>query len=283
MMRHTRRAPSGDGGGDLRHPGWDTINDLADGRLDAAREDMVRAHLGRCASCRATIDELQRLRAMAAALPPSLELPDGLWDDVAASIAGAGQAAGPRGAIGPTTADDASRRSAPPSVLPDSYSGAAATITASVGGARAGRRLPVGWLAAAAVVLMALSSGLTALYLRRDGDAAVRVARDAGGARRDPGGAATAALPAALGATESAYLANVAELEALLEAQRGALAPSTIAVVETALATIDEAIAEARAALLADPANQELAERLGANYRQKVELLRRAAEFPHAL
>jgi hypothetical protein len=90
-------------------------------------------------------------------------------------------------------------------------------------------------------------------------------------------------LPASFSATESAYLANVAELEALLDSERAALAPATVAVVEAALATIDAAIAEARTALLADPANHELAERLGANYRQKVELLRRAAEFPRSL
>jgi hypothetical protein len=145
---------------------------------------------------------------------------------------------------------------------------------------RAPRYAP-GWLAAAALVLMALSSGLTALYLQRPGDGArvaVRADASMSAAADDP-----AVLPASFSATESAYLANVAELEALLDSERAALAPATVAVVEAALATIDAAIAEARTALLADPANHELAERLGANYRQKVELLRRAAEFPRSL
>ena len=87
-----------------------------------------------------------------------------------------------------------------------------------------------------------------------------------------------AALPASFAATEAAYLDDLAELHAAFVAQRHALAPATITVVERSLAAIDAAIAEARAALVADPANQALAELLSTTYRQKVELLRRAAE-----
>lgn len=92
-----------------------------------------------------------------------------------------------------------------------------------------------------------------------------------------PGG--TPALPASFAATESAILVDLAALHAAFVAQRATLAPSTVAVVERSLATIDAAIAEARAALVADPANQSLAELLSTTYQHKVELLRRATEY----
>lgn len=144
----------------------------------------------------------------------------------------------------------------------------------------AARRLSPRWLAAAALVLMAASSAATALYLRRArGDLPSAVAEQPVAA---PGALPVGPLPASFVATEGAYLASVAEVEALLGAQRAALAPATIEAVERALATIDTAIAEARAALFADPANESIAGRLELSYRQKLDLLRRAAELPPA-
>jgi len=125
-------------------------------------------------------------------------------------------------------------------------------------------------LAAAAAVLVLASSGLTALVMQRGGtDSRVAV--------RTPG--RTAMLPVAWQAAGRGYLASVDELYAMLEEQRGALAPATVASVERTLATIDMAIAEARSALLDDPANAALADLLASNYRHKVELLRRATQL----
>jgi hypothetical protein len=61
------------------------------------------------------------------------------------------------------------------------------------------------------------------------------------------------------------------------------LSPATVRVVERSLATIDTAIAEARAALASDPANRSLVEILSANYERKVELLQRATELSSSL
>jgi anti-sigma-K factor RskA len=79
---------------------------------------------------------------------------------------------------------------------------------------------------------------------------------------------------------DQAYVATVDELRRALDLQRGALAPTTIRVVERSLATIDSAIAEARSALAADPANQALVQILSAHYERKVDLLQRATELP---
>jgi hypothetical protein len=71
------------------------------------------------------------------------------------------------------------------------------------------------------------------------------------------------------------YDVAIAELESALQSQRGRLDPNTVQVVERNLATIDKAIAEARSALAADPANRYLNAHLASSMRRKVDLLRR--------
>lgn len=134
---------------------------------------------------------------------------------------------------------------------------------------------PAWLLAAAAVVLIAITSGVTAWLMRSADSARTATAR--------PAADAVAGLPAAFIAAEEGYAADVAELRALFEGARPSLAPETVRVVEQSLATIDDALVEALSALLADPGNVELVGLIGATYRQKIELLRRAAELPHSL
>lgn len=120
------------------------------------------------------------------------------------------------------------------------------------------------WMVAAAVALVTLSSATTAWFLRRvPGD----------------GAPAVASIPAGWEVTEASYVASTADLARQLDAQRERLDPATVATVERALATIDAAIGEARAALARDPANAALTDLLASNYRQKVELLRRATQL----
>lgn len=125
-------------------------------------------------------------------------------------------------------------------------------------------------LAVAAVALVLASAGLTALVMQQARMGTVEAVSAA---------ARPTMLPVAWQSAERGYIASVDELYALLEEQRGTLAPSTIASVERSLATIDMAIAEARGALLDDPANTALGDLLASNYRQKVELLRRATQL----
>lgn len=127
--------------------------------------------------------------------------------------------------------------------------------------------------AAAAILLAVGSSTLTVVALRsRDGGGA-----SGAGAARPPTGTAT---PAAVRAVDDSYAGVVEELTTTLRAQRGSLAPTTIATLERTLRIIDEAIAEARTALAADPGNAALLDVLSANYEQKIQLLRRASELP---
>jgi hypothetical protein len=92
-------------------------------------------------------------------------------------------------------------------------------------------------------------------------------------------GSLPVSVPAALVAVERQYEPSIAELRFTLEQQSRALAPATVRILERSLAVIDTAIAEARAALAADPGNQEIAAILAAQYRNKVNLLQRATKL----
>jgi hypothetical protein len=131
-----------------------------------------------------------------------------------------------------------------------------------------------GWtLAAAALVLVAVSSAVTALLMRHSARPAPVVAQS----QPFP-----VVLPAQLRAVEASYDITARELAATLAQRRAALSPATIAKIETSLRVIDRAIAEARQALAEDPANRTLVDLFSSNYERKLELLRRAAELNSA-
>ncbi|MEP6691060.1 MAG: zf-HC2 domain-containing protein [Gemmatimonadaceae bacterium] len=134
--------------------------------------------------------------------------------------------------------------------------------------ARPARRWNIGWMQiAAAVLLMALSSAATVAMLRHRpaGDVLPATPRRA--------------VAAQVRLVDAQYLPVANDLAALLASHRAELAPSTIATVERSLRVIDEAIAEARAALASDPNNPDLVDLLSAGYRQKIDLLRRTTQL----
>ena len=129
---------------------------------------------------------------------------------------------------------------------------------------------------AAAVLLVAvLSSGATFLYVTRDGRGTPST-RSAATRAESP---ETPASLAAFTIEENNYMRTASILRELLDSQKDALAPETVAQLNASLRTIDEAILEARNALARDPANKMLVEMLSASYRQKVDLLRRTTEM----
>jgi anti-sigma factor RsiW len=127
-------------------------------------------------------------------------------------------------------------------------------------------------LAAAALVLMALSGG--AAWMLRPATpvptAPVTVA----------GGAGPAVLRASGAPLEPVSYDNaIRELQQVLRDHGGQLDSSTVRVLTENLALIDRAIAQARAALEADPNDEYLSEHLAETMRRKLELLRRAASL----
>jgi len=134
-------------------------------------------------------------------------------------------------------------------------------------------------LAAAAVLLVALSAGVTALLLRRPSES--RTSPDVVATRN--AGSAPPPRFAAARRVAADYETTIRQLRETLDERRAQLDPGTVAKVEASLRVIDSAIAEARGALAADPANLTLVDLLAASYERKLELLRRASELSSSI
>ena len=132
------------------------------------------------------------------------------------------------------------------------------------------RRRPMMIGAAAAILVAVLSSTVTAIYLNSRQPSGVTTVRAVD---------TTPATLAVFTIEENNYLRTAAALQDVLDQQESVLAPETVAQLKASLRTIDEAILEARNALARDPSNKLLVEMLSANYKQKVDLLRRSTEM----
>lgn len=196
-----------------------------DGTLDPAAADDMDRHLATCEGCRAATAEMRAVLEAAASLPTSIAPPRNLWPEIAARLDGPAPTLGVRRMPW--------RRWAP--------------------------------LAAAAVLLIAVTATLTYQFTRRPVAVAAR-----------PG--LSVVQPAGFSADHD-FVAAAEDLERVLREERGRLSPETVAVIEQNLAVIDTAIAEARAALAADPANADLRALLWGAHRQKLDLLDRATRL----
>jgi anti-sigma factor RsiW len=215
------------------------IDDYATGDLDPDASEAVRSHLSECAICTAEFEGLSQVLSSAAQLPRSIDPPVEAWSNIKSRILGEENAR----AVYRTDAR------------------------------RLFRVHPVATAVAAAALIAIVSSGATFAYMAtRDGNARdARVAQSG-----DPAAPATLA---AFTVEENNYLRTASTLQDILDRQENVLAPETVAQLKASLRTIDEAILEARGALARDPANKLLIEMLSANYRQKVDLLRRSTEM----
>jgi anti-sigma-K factor RskA len=211
------------------------LDDYVTGELTEDARAPVAEHIAGCEVCSAEVESLKRILARAADLPRSVEPPAEAWSSIKRTIERDAQALTPR----------------------RSFAGYNWTPWA---------------MAAAALLVAAISSGGTFLYLARDGGETT-----AHSSVTAPG--ETPANLVAFTLEENNYLRTASMLQDLLERQQGALAPETIAQLRASLRTIDEAILEARNALARDPANKLLVEMVSASYRQKVDLLRRTTEM----
>lgn len=220
------------------HLSWETVNDLVDDVLSPAEYARVELHLHECASCATAVAELRATVSDVHGLSRSVPPPDDLWSDVRATIEAGKVAHLPTGTV---------------------------------------IRQPLGWwvtpgrLAAAAVLLVAVTAALTGIALSTRQAPQVAV-----------GAQAAITVSASWQASERAFQASVLELRSEMETLHDQLSPGTLAKVERALATIDLAIAEGREALLRDPANAALSELVASNYRQKIALLRRMTQLASA-
>jgi anti-sigma factor RsiW len=216
------------------------LDDYVTGELTEDARGPVADHIAACEICAAEVESLNKILARAAELPKSIEPPTEAWSHVRAAI----------------ERDKAAVNAHDPSFARGFWQ---RSYT----------------LAAAAILLVVLSSAGTALYMSSR-DAGVSPSRSAANTANS---GATASSLTAFTIEENNYLRNVAVLQDLLDQQEALLAPETVAQLKASLRTIDEAILEARTALARDPANKLLIEMLTSTYRQKMDLMRRTAEM----
>src|SRR5262245_4848585 len=265
--------PSGVAG---EHEMWsDRLSAYLDGELKKAERERLEAHVAECAACAVALAELREVMTRARSLvdtPPATDL----WPLIEAQLT-------PRGAAASVPAAAKER----------------GKVLAGPG--RWGRRFELGLpqLAAAAVLLVVLSAGVMWMVLRGgalpagNGVPPAPVARNTDDAPRPfpsprppaPAAPARDMMPAEFASTDLSnprYDAAVAELEQALAEGKGKLDPRTLAVVQHNLEIIDNAIADARRAVAADPGNTWLRSHLAAAMKKKVELLRSATMLASA-
>lgn len=222
------------------HLNWETLNDVADSQLSGPEQTAAMAHLADCGACVAQLNALRALQNAATSAPDSMEPPPEVWADIQHVINAGKTVAFPR------------------------------TVTPA-GAAQWSRRQ----LAAAALVLITVSSTVTAVVMRQPN--ASHTIGDAGPVTVAP--MVNTATASEIILLEEEYLATAASLRDALNNERSALSPTTIATVERSLKIIDDAIAEAREALVADPANTALREMLRRSHQQKIDFLRRTTSL----
>lgn len=220
----------------------DRLSEYLDGELDANERAEVAAHLAVCDDCARTLAELREVLAAARTLPLREPATD-LWPQIAASIGAAPQDA--------------------PRVL---------DLT-QVRRTRAVRRLSftLPQLAVAALGLIAVSA--TSVWLlvgSGSGGADAPLAADA------PVAVQRAPVLTASDRVEADMDLAVGDLERVLQEGRSQLDPQTIRTIEANLRLVDQAIAEARAAVEKDPNSEYLNTYLAESMRRKLSLLRQS-------
>ena len=215
-----------------------SIHDLADGTIGSIRRAELELHLEQCEDCRGLLRDLERIRDAAAALPP-LAPPDGAWIQIAGRLRQEGRI-----------------QDVAPAATP--------------------RRMPAAWLAAAAALLIAIGGSAYVLMTRAPGPAAPAAATGVAGVPA-PGNAAepktVESVQNEVDAAQANYEQAIADREKLARANMPSLDSKTAATIEKNLAITDQAIAESRAAVKAEPTSVAARETLFDSLRQKVSLL----------
>ncbi len=232
------------------------LSEYQDGELAPDERAACEAHLAECEQCGGALRDLQLAislaRGDADVMPPN-DLWPGILERITAERPG---------------------KAAPVAYVSDYVSGKA--------GRRAPRRISftLSQLALAASLLVAVSASVA--YV-----AAGRTTLRPSAVERPIQAVGEPLMPASPDAARANFAdaqfdRAVADLEQILSQQRDELDPRTVMVIERNLATIDEAIRQARAALDGDPANPFLNSHLAEARRRKLDLLRQATTLNEA-
>ena len=237
---------------DREHVRFEDLNDFVDGRLEEESSRSLWEHLTACHDCAEEYRRILELLDVARTVPTSVLPEVDIWPDLQKKI-------------------ESRKTIVLPAVRSAHFHGESLPSSKT-------KWTSPPFLAVAALILIVLSSGITTVVLRRAQTVAI-VPDVRPSTVVPPIDATPVLLPAGFRQTELEYNRTIQQLLLAMNAQRGQLAPATIATVEHSLTVIDSAITEARTALLADPNNRVLIDLLSANYQRKLDLLKRASEL----
>jgi hypothetical protein len=217
------------------------LDDYVDGMLTERQRAEIEGHLESCETCRHTVDFLRGLQATADAMPREIEPARDLWADLEARIS-------------PTRVMQVDFRGRGPLAIFGIRSAWGQWAT----------------LAAAALVLVVVSSGITAYFMGGP---------ELGTGAGIPGltgiGEPVASTMEEFRPAEIGYAQAIDNLLQTLEERREDLDPETLTVIEANLRVIDAAIRRVRDAIEKYPEDSELATVLADNYRRKLQFLQR--------
>ena len=227
-----------------------------EGDLDLPQRREVDAHLRECLRCASLVRDIEGMRRDADKLPELVPSRD-LWEGIATRIE--------------TPVIELAPRQAAPAPARRTWQ-----------------------MAAAAVVLMAASSGITYLATRGQGSAIGADVLASSSSITDsaaPGVITPRPRPTSSGtpilvssaepmAAEVVYAQEITRLRTVLDERRTSLDSATINTIEKSLLAIDKAIGDARRALAADASSQFLTEQLNRALEKKLGVLRRVALLP---
>ncbi len=228
-----------------------------EGDLADAERRAVDGHLRECLRCASLVRDIESISREAAKLPAMAPSRD-LWAGIAAGIE-----------------------------TPVVYLKSRATRAPA----------PRAWrMAAAAVVLMAVSSGVTYVLATSDQRSAIAtdIAFDGGSAptpvaattpgvvtpRPASGSGSAVLISGEPSGPEVMYAQEITRLRTILDQRRADLDTATVSAVEKSLKAIDQAITDARAALVGDASSLFLNEQLNRSLEKKLGVLRRVALLP---
>lgn len=221
----------------------DRLSDYLDGTLTPEERSACEAWLASSAEGQALLQDLRRVVARAKTLP-DVAVPEGVWAGIARGIK-------------PASTQDAQ-------VLP-----LEPPRRRAVSRSRRWQFSPL-QLAAAAVIFLAVGIG-TGLEFRKEAKPSFEASQRVG------------AVPVQLARrADASYDKAVQELQLILDQHRSTMDTATVRVLESSLARIDAALAEAQKALDSDPRSAYLNDHLGRIKRKKLDLLRQGASLVQA-
>ncbi|HEV7595315.1 MAG TPA: zf-HC2 domain-containing protein [Gemmatimonadaceae bacterium] len=259
------------------------LPDYLEGTLDGSLRASVERHLRECVRCTGLVRDLENIRDQAAALP-DMVLPRDLWAGIEARIAAP--------VIPMAALPERQRRLVPAwlgiaaAALIVSTAGVTYMLTARSLGSRSDSRVALGTSVPQTQTTNAAAPGATAPGTEPGSADVDRNAPESGRSglvrmSTEPSRSGPSARLASRGQTsEAVYGREIEMLQSIVKQRKTQLDSSTIAVIQRNLDIIDAAIAQSRAALVADPASRMLGQQLTHALDKKVELLRTAAMLP---